>query len=87
MLKSLRSKLAKTLNPGLVIENEQLLDVNDDCIDGMNALMEENKELNKKVNTLTVERDKLEEEVGLLKKKLAPKTATERKFNQIDYWD
>ena len=54
MLKSFRNKLAKTLDPDLAIENKQLLDVNDDCIDGMNALMEENKELNKKVNTLTV---------------------------------
>jgi predicted nuclease with TOPRIM domain len=87
MLKSFRSKLAKTLDPDLVIENEQLLDVNDDCIDGMKALMEENKGLNQKVGALETERDNLLEKVGSLQKRLAPKTATERKFNEIDYWD
>lgn len=87
MLKSFKDKLARALNPELIADNEKLLDVNDDCIDSMKALMKENGKLDLEVEALTVERDNLLEEVGSLKQKLAPKTATERKFNQIDYWD
>ena len=87
MLASFRRRLSKVLDSELTIENEKLLDVNDDCIDSMKALMEENRKLDLKVEALTKERDNLLEEVGSLKRKLAPKVATERRFEEIDYWD
>ncbi|GAH12860.1 unnamed protein product [marine sediment metagenome] len=87
MLKSFKDKLARALNPELIADNEKLLDVNDDCIDSMKALMEENRKLDLEVEALTVERDNLLGEVGSLKQKLAPKVATERRFGEIDYWD
>lgn len=87
MLTSLRRRLSKVLDSELTIENERLLDVNDDCLDGMKVLIEEGRELKLKIEALEKERDALREEVELLKKKLAPKTATERKFREIDLWD
>jgi uncharacterized small protein (DUF1192 family) len=87
MLKSFKNKLGRILNSELVADNERLLDVNDDIIYGLRALTEENQELGRRIEILTEERDRLKEEVDLLKKKLAPKLATERRFNQIDYWD